>query len=158
MKTMTRVAPHAREEGLVIQELPNELLIYDVSRNKAHCLNQTAAFIWKRCDGKTTVPEIAARLRKEFDAQDGEALVWLALEQMEKSDLLRGRIARSSNTMSRREVMRKAGLAAAVSIPLVTSILAPAAKAQASCRPRDAACTNNTQCCSGNCRGNGLCA
>jgi hypothetical protein len=158
MKPMTRVVPLAREEGLVIQGLPDELLIYDLDRHKAHCLNQTAAFIWKHCDGKMTVPEITARLRKEFNALCDEALVWLALEQLEKSHLLRGRVARSSNTMSRREVMRKAGLAAAVSIPLITTILAPEAKAQASCLPRDAACTSNTQCCSGNCRGNGLCA
>jgi Coenzyme PQQ synthesis protein D (PqqD) len=156
----TRRAPHARKEGLVIQELPDELLIYDLNCHKAHCLNQTAAFVWKHCDGKTTVPEIAARLRKEFDATGDEALVWLALDQMEQSQLLREPIARPSNgkRTSRREVLRKAGLAATVGLPLISSILAPNALAQASCRPRDAACTSDTQCCSGNCRGNGLCA
>jgi hypothetical protein len=145
---------------LVIQELPGELLVYDMNRHKAHCLNQTAAFIWKRCDGKTPVPEIAARLGKEFNARGDEELIWLALDQLEKSHLLRGRVARPSGGkgVSRREVLRKAGLAAAVGVPLVTSILAPTAHAQASCRPRDAACTANTQCCSGNCRGNGTCA
>lgn len=160
MKTIRQAAPHAREEGLVIQELPGELLVYDLNRHKAHCLNQTAAFIWKRCDGKTPVAEIAARLRKEFNAQGDEELIWLALDQLDKSHLLRGRVARPSdgNRVSRREVLRKAGLAAAVGVPLVTSILAPTAHAQASCLPRDAACTTNAQCCSGNCRGNGQCA
>jgi hypothetical protein len=160
MKTITRIAPHARKEGLVIQELPGELLIYDLNSHKAHCLNLTAAFVWKHCDGKTTVAQIAARLQKEFDATVDESSIWLALDQMQKSHLLRERIARPSDGKrnSRREVLRKAGLAATVGLPLITSILAPTAKAQASCRPRDAACTLNTQCCSGNCRGNGLCA
>jgi hypothetical protein len=89
-----------------------------------------------------------------------EEVVWLALDQLDKTHLLRGRVSRPSagKRVSRREVLRKAGLAAAVGLPLVTSILAPTAMAQVSCLPRDAACTSNTQCCSGNCRGNGLCA
>jgi hypothetical protein len=68
MKKLRQLTPLAREEGLVIQELPGELLIYDLNNHKAHCLNQTAAFIWKHCDGMTTVCEMAARLEKEFDA------------------------------------------------------------------------------------------
>ena len=160
MKTIRQVAPHAREERLVIQELPDELLVYDLDNHKAHCLNQTAAFIWKHCDGKTTVSEIAARLSEELNAPGDEEVIWLALDQLDKFHLLRERIARPSDVrrVSRREVLRKAGLAAAVGLPLVTSILAPTVQAQASCRPKDAACTLDTQCCSGNCRGNGLCA
>jgi Coenzyme PQQ synthesis protein D (PqqD) len=160
MKTIRQVAPLAREEGLVIQELPDELLIYDLDRHEAHCLNQTAAFIWKRCDGKTTVAEMAARLGKELNAPGDEEVIWFALDQLGKFHLLRERATRPSDVrrVSRREVLRKAGLAAAVGLPLVTSILAPTAKAQVSCLPKDAACTSNTQCCSGNCRGNGLCS
>jgi len=156
MKTLRQLTPLAREEGLVIQELPGELLIYDLSNHKAHCLNRTAAFIWKHCDGRMTVPEIAARLGKEFDASSDEAVVWFALGQLKKTRLLRD--SSNGKQISRRDVIRKAGLAAAVGLPLVTSILAPTALAQASCLPRDAACTLNSQCCSGNCRGNGLCA
>ena len=44
--------PVARKQGLVVQEMPDEVLIYDLDTNKAHCLNQTAAFVWKSCDGK----------------------------------------------------------------------------------------------------------
>src|SRR4051812_10883764 len=104
MKTIRQVAPHAREEGLVIQELPDELLVYDLDRHKAHCLNHTAAFIWKRCDGKTTVAEIAARISKEFNARADEEVVWLALDQLEKTDLLRKRVTRASDA---RQVTRR---------------------------------------------------
>ena len=44
--------PVARQEGLVIQEMPDEVLVFDLKTNKAHCLNETAAFVWKACDGK----------------------------------------------------------------------------------------------------------
>ncbi len=51
--------PIARKEGLVIQEMPEEVLVYDLDTNKAHCLNQTAAFVWKSCDGRNSVAEKA---------------------------------------------------------------------------------------------------
>jgi hypothetical protein len=51
--------PTARTSGLVVQDVPNEVLVYDLESNKAHCLNQTAAMVWRACDGKTSVPEIA---------------------------------------------------------------------------------------------------
>ncbi|PYS79821.1 MAG: hypothetical protein DMF70_12375, partial [Acidobacteria bacterium] len=54
--------PLARKEGLVIQELPDEVLVYDLDRDRAHCLNETAAFVWQRCDGRTSTVEIARSL------------------------------------------------------------------------------------------------
>lgn len=36
------------------------------SGNEIHVLNETAAFIWRLCDGKHTLPEIEAALRKEY--------------------------------------------------------------------------------------------
>ncbi|MBA3352846.1 MAG: PqqD family protein, partial [Blastocatellia bacterium] len=52
--------PIARKNGLVVQEVPDEVLVYDLETNKAHCLNQSAAMIWRSCDGKNSVSEIAA--------------------------------------------------------------------------------------------------
>ncbi len=37
--------PRLREEGLVVQELPEEVLVYDLARHKAHCLSPLAAAI-----------------------------------------------------------------------------------------------------------------
>lgn len=50
-----------REEDLLIRELGEELLIYDLRRHRAYCLNQTAAFIWRLADGRTSVREMARR-------------------------------------------------------------------------------------------------
>jgi hypothetical protein len=48
-----------RKQGLVIKELPDEVLVYDLDRNKAHCLNHSAAEVWERCDGRTTAASIS---------------------------------------------------------------------------------------------------
>ncbi|HZH35571.1 MAG TPA: hypothetical protein VEX64_12070 [Pyrinomonadaceae bacterium] len=37
--------PKARENDLVVQELKDEVLIYDLKINKAYCLNETSAAI-----------------------------------------------------------------------------------------------------------------
>ena len=56
--------PMARQNGLVVQEMPDEVLVYDLDSNKAHCLNQSAAFVWRSCDGDKSVMDIV----REFEA------------------------------------------------------------------------------------------
>jgi hypothetical protein len=51
--------PHSRTKELVVQELKGELLIYDLSTNKAFCLNETSALVWQLCDGKSSISEIS---------------------------------------------------------------------------------------------------
>lgn len=154
-----RAVPDARKEGLVIQELADEVLVYDLQRHKAHCLNHTAAWIWKHCDGRATVVEMARLLQAESKAPVNEGIIWFALEQLERDHLLSGRIPRSSAPprLSRRELVGQLGLVAAITLPLVTSIVAPTASQAASCFPTGAACTKSTECCSGNCFGGKVC-
>ena len=38
-KFLDRTMPSARKEGLIVQELAGELLVYDRDRYKAYCLN-----------------------------------------------------------------------------------------------------------------------
>ena len=123
--TAEQIKPQARSEGLVIQELSDEVLVYDLERDKAHCLNQTAAIVWQNCDGKTSVSELAQILSKESGLPADEKVVWLALEQLGKARLMPERITPPMKKMSRRDVMRKVGLVTIVALPLVTSILAP---------------------------------
>jgi hypothetical protein len=54
--------PTARSAHLTIQELPEETLVYDHRNNKAHCLNRTTALVWKLCDGRTSLAEIARQV------------------------------------------------------------------------------------------------
>lgn len=125
----------ARRDGLVISELPDEVLVYDLNQNKAHCLNQTAAQVWNLCDGQTTVTEIARMLAQEANKPVDEEVVWLALKQLGKANLLQERMSMpgAGVNFSRRLAMRRLGLAAAIVLPLVTSIVAPMAVSAASC-------------------------
>ena len=118
----------ARQEDLVVQELPDEMMVYDLKRHKAHCLNKTAAFIWHRCDGQTTVTEIARLLGQDAGAPVDEELVWYALDKLGKANLLEGDVDLPvKDALSRRRMMRRLGVGAMVAIPMVMSLVAPTA-------------------------------
>ena len=148
-----RQAPLARHEGLVIRKLPDEVLVYDLERDKAHSLNGTAAMVWRQCDGKTPPREIAHRLQLELARPIKENLVWLALRQLEKTHLLAESpgFPPEKAGMSRRDMVRALGIAAAVTVPVITSIVSPTAVQAASCLPAGQACSTGTQCCSNVC-------
>jgi hypothetical protein len=132
-ETHNQLTPRARQDGLVVRELSGELLVYDRDRNKAHCLNETAALIWKHCDGRTTVSMMRALLQERVTEPVEEQVIWYALDQFAKDHLLEERVKRPADIgrVSRRELIQRIGLAA--SIPLVVSIMAPSVFAAASC-------------------------
>ena len=147
--------PKARRKQLVVQELADEVLVYDLERDKAHCLNQTAALIWKQCDGESNAAQIAGRVGSELRAPVDERMVWFALEQLGRDKLLEESIVAPATLagMTRRQMVRTLGLAAVVAVPLITSIVAPTAAQAATCLANGEACSTSTQCCSGLCSG-----
>ena len=56
---MENLKPVARKRELVVQESGEETLVYDLVSNRASCLNQTSALVWKHCDGSKTIGDIA---------------------------------------------------------------------------------------------------
>jgi hypothetical protein len=124
--------PTARTEGLIVQECADETLIYDLRRHKGHCLNSTAARVWRRCDGRATVAEVAATLQEELSLPAAEAVVWTALDRLARAQLLMTRVTvpeyRARRT--RRELIRAAGIS--FLLPVVESIVAPRAAEAAS--------------------------
>ena len=56
-----------QSKTMILEQLRHELMIYDPEQNKAFCLNHTAAFVWNRADGKTTVAEMAKSLGQHSD-------------------------------------------------------------------------------------------
>ena len=154
--------PQARRSGLIIQEVDSEILIYDQETNKAHCLNQTAAKVWNYCDGETTVADACGALSHDLETPVDEKLVWYAVDQFSKDNLLEKEIELPAFIlpgMTRRQMVRTLGLAAVVAVPLVTSIVAPTPAQAATCLAAGAACTADAQCCSGSCvpAGSGTC-
>lgn len=140
--------PVARKADLVIQEMPDEVLVYDMQTNKAHCLNGTAASVWKSCDGRNTVADIAGLLGKTGGSVP-EDLVWLAIDQLNEKNLLdaSAEAAPKFSGINRREVIKKVGLAAVIALPIVTSLVAPTvASAGSVCANPGCTCTLGTTC------------
>jgi len=125
--------PIARDEGLLIQELPDEVLVYDLESYRAHCLNRTAASVWRRCDGKTDVARITELLGDELESPVSEDVVWFALRRLGGARLLQEPLAPPDDIgkRSRRELVRAFGLA--LLLPAVTSIIAPTTAAAQTC-------------------------
>ncbi len=142
--------PLARREGLVIQELPEEVLVYDLDRDRAHCLNETAAFVWQRCDGRTSAVEIARSLGKKVNAPVDEKVVWFAIDQLGRNHLMTTPVPPQLVAgMNRREMVRVPGIAAAVAVPVVASIVAPTPAQATTCVGSGGSCALTTDCCAG---------
>lgn len=175
MAAKRSLMPRARKEGLEVQDLVDEVLVYDLERHQAHCLNPVASLVWRRCDGRTSLAQVAAILEKRYDFAAAEDIVRFAVERLRKTHLLEEQSAPVSGRAmsSRRELLKKLGLAATVMLPAVTSIVAPSPAHAASCMPptgcvagvNDCApctnpgggCTDNPfRCCGGVCRPPGL--
>ena len=67
-----------------------ESVVLDRQTDKIHQLNETASFIWARCDGEHSVSDIAAELATEFstDQSTVDTDVPSAIEEFEKLGLL----------------------------------------------------------------------
>src|SRR5690606_35043531 len=117
--------PIARKDGLVVQDVPNEVLVYDTETNKAHCLNETAALVWRSCDGKNDISTIADIVAAQTGSKVSEDLVWLAIDQLNENELLETETAPKFVGHSRREAIKKIGLASMIALPIVASLVAP---------------------------------
>jgi Coenzyme PQQ synthesis protein D (PqqD) len=127
--------PLARSAGLVIRELPDELVVYDTAAHRAHCLNATAALVFRHCDGRRSIRDLAA-LVAGTSADTDEAPVHAALESLAEAGLLERQPESLRPGLRRREVLRQVGLGAVLLAPVVTSLLVPTpAEAAATCIP-----------------------
>lgn len=115
----------ARTNGLVVQEVPDEVLIYDLESSRAHCLNQTAAMVWKACDGKTSVSDIARVIGTQTGNTVSDDLVWLAIDQLNDISLMESQVASQFAGKSRREALKKIGMASMIALPIIASLAAP---------------------------------
>jgi len=156
---MKQSLPLARKKSLIIKELPTETLVYDTENDKAHCLNETAALIWKNCDGGQTVAQLRELTEKETNSPVPEEMVWLALDQLEEFKLLETSVNPPLHLsgMSRRQMIRLVG-AAGIAAPVIISIVAPSPAQAQSLLPPGACCGNPNQCASNSCSQNPICA
>ncbi len=127
MKMLNPLKPQARVENLVVQELSDELLVYNLQTNKAFNLNHTSALIWQNCDGKKDISEIAKTLEKTLNQNVPDELVWLALDSLKKEGLVNYDETSDTKGLNRREVVKRIGFASMIALPMISSLVAPSA-------------------------------
>jgi hypothetical protein len=150
--------PLARKDKLTVRELPEETLVYDLAAHKLHCLNRTAALVWKHCDGRHDTAALAALLARELrlPSDEADAAARLALEQLGRRGLLQEVVtpAPEEELLSRRKALRKMAVAA-VAIPLVMTLKSPTvawAQGSFAC-PDNGICPDGSACSFGVARG-----
>jgi hypothetical protein len=138
--------PRARSEDLVVEELGDELLVYDLTTNEAHALGAIAARVWRACDGKTDRDAVAVEL-----GLDGTT-VTRALDELRGCRLL-DEDSELGPGISRRDLsvkVAKVGGAVAAT-PLIVSLAAPLPATAQTVTPEFCAQGTVTQGCGNNC-------
>lgn len=163
--------PISKTSNTVVQELTDEILIYDLKTNKVLCLNKTSAAVWNACDGTRSVEEITKKLKKDYDPKMTEDMVWLSLSMLESANLLASTPTNKLTDISRRNAIKNIGLASAVALPIISALIAPTSLnaqsiGQGTCncgaaagqyeRPGGCVCSTGSDCCSSACV-NGTC-
>mgnify|MGYP002787963674 CR=1 FL=1 len=133
-----KIRPIGLKKDILVQELEKELLLYDLERNKAFCLNETSRMVWNLCDGENTVEDIHRKVSLQLKTQIPEELIWLALEGLNQEKILSNyqEIKINYNGLKRREAIKKIGFTTMTVLPLVLAVVSPksvAAQSQAVC-------------------------
>ncbi len=158
MKNMQDGVPATRKDGLTISTLDDEVLVYDPETRRASCLNSFAAGVLALCDGQSSASDITRELPfKDVD----ERMVWLALADLQKAQLLQDRISIPFNAdgrTNRRDLLKRIGMGSAVAVPIIAGIALPASAAHTgfSCVHEGGGCADDGKsvCCPGlNCTG-----
>jgi hypothetical protein len=130
--------PRARESQLLVEQLDDELLVYDLAADRAHRLNETAAAIFRHADGSRSIADLVDMLSDEVGVLADKDLVLITLDSLAAASLIEDYEPRATKDarLSRRRFIARAGAvgAAATVLPIVHSIIAPtAAQAQTPC-------------------------
>ena len=150
-----------RQAGLIVEDIEDETIVYDPKVDRMHCLNLTAAFVFRLCDGATHVDHAARSLAERVGGRTDARLVDLALRRLSRARLIEPSRGRPFALVSRREAAKALGLTGALSafLPVVISVVAPTAASAATCHTAGECCNVKADCCPGlNCVGGQPCA
>ncbi len=134
MNSLPRVRP-----GLLRHELDGQVLIYDAREDRVHLLDTTTGHVFEMLEkGDRSTEGIVSELANRINTLEAESLLQLSLDELRKAELLENAEAVAPlSDMSRRDMVRKIGLAgaAALLVPAIASLTASSASAQtgASC-------------------------
>jgi hypothetical protein len=154
--------PKNRNENMICQELFDETLIYDMKIDKVYCLNHSLAVVYNACDGEKSLEDLQTFVSEKLEIPITKEFVLLSLNQLSESGLLDDyeKLNEHHNfaAMSRRDLVKKAGLATVAALPAISVLIAPEAAAAASgstCVPYGQHCNSAAECCPNvpNCQG-----
>ena len=126
------LTPMARQ-NLIVEDLETETVIYDEAANEAHCLDATAAFVWRRCDGERTIEQLRTELTQEIGQTVSKSELLGLIEMIEAKGLTEdSKSTGQVDSFSRRGVLRKAVVIGTLCVT-IQSIVAPTPAHAASC-------------------------
>lgn len=126
--------PRAPRERFLVSHVDDEIVLFDPATERYHHLNPAAALVWERCDGERDEEALGDALAASMDAESPRRIVEEALRQLRSAGLLEPvEDAGSAENpvgapgMDRRRALRRMAAvgAAAVALPLVTTLAAP---------------------------------
>ena len=125
--------PVARNEGLLVEPVGDETVVYDEKSKEAHCLSPLAAAVFSSSAGHTTIDELAGLCTERLGEPVEVANVHDALAQLEERDLI-AIPARPRGNLSRRDLLQRSAAVAggAAMGTLITTVVAPNALAATS--------------------------
>jgi hypothetical protein len=144
--------PEVRAEGLIIDEIDGEALIYDEMRHEIHRLNPTVLSIWRLSDGTRSAHQVSTAASSQLGAVVDDRAVHLAWTLLGDRHLLQGPLPqnmRVTSRRSRRSFLKGTLVTGAAALPAIISISAPKAAAAASqgCLGKNAPCGMGDTCC-----------
>ena len=116
------------KDNLLVETLPEETLVYDLDRHRAHCLNPQAALLLDRADGTRTVLDLSGVLDASGLGPASEDTVRIGLDRLRRAGLLVWDDpfeAEDSTIQSRRAAIRKMATLGLV-LPAVMTVVSPA--------------------------------
>ena len=122
-----------RREGLVVEAVHDEVLVFNPGRSEATALNQSAARVFELCDGTNSVESMKDALAGAGLGPSSDDAVWLALSELSDAGLIDIQVPRPSH-LGRRELIKQFGVSAAAlsALPVVESLRAPSPDTQGS--------------------------
>lgn len=124
------MTPKAKTEGMLVEELGDEAVIYDLDSHMVHHLDRRAFRIWRSCDGQRTSAMIVHAIAADEEQRpDQEAIVEVALHQLQKAGLLLPDededAGRARRLPTRRQLLTGGAAASVAGLLVVHSIAAP---------------------------------
>jgi hypothetical protein len=153
MSTVRIMVPATRSEGLLVEQVGQEVVIYDTASKEAHCLKGLAAVVFSHADAHPSVADLARTAAAELGEPVTEAQIADAVAQLSQRGLMETPLL-VRDGLSRRELVRRSAFVgtAAFATPLITSIVAPTAAMAASGVPTGCTgCGQNKDCASNHC-------